>query len=168
VSSFELVRDRHVVISATYLRACVLAGDVELAEPAFGRPHRIDGLVIHGDHRGHALGFPTANLSVDQLAAVPADGVYAGRVVLLDKWGQTSGSGAVGAAAVSVGSNPTFRGRERSVEAHILDFDDDLYGRRVGFEFTRRLRGMIRFDDADVLVRQMKLDVAQVRQGCPD
>jgi enoyl-CoA hydratase/carnithine racemase len=138
-------------------------GDAVLAMAALGRPHRIDGIVEHGDHRGRTLGFPTANLSFDRFAALPADGIYAGRALALDEWWQVDESAPLGAAAISVGTNPTFGRRQRRVEAHILDFDGDLYGRRVGIEFTRRLRGMIKFDDAAALIAQMKQDVAQAR-----
>jgi riboflavin kinase/FMN adenylyltransferase len=164
VQSVGLVRDSSTIISDTYLRSCIEAGDVALAESALGRPHRIDGIVEHGDHRGRALGFPTANLSFDRLAAVPADGIYAGRAVFLDQWWQADESAPLGAAAISVGTNPTFGGRQRRVEAHILDFEGDLYGWRVGIEFCQRLRGMIRFDDAAALVAQMKRDVEQARE----
>jgi enoyl-CoA hydratase/carnithine racemase len=140
-------------------------GDVGLIAVALGRPHRVDGIVEHGDHRGRTLGFPTANLSFDRFAPVPADGIYAGRAVFLDEWWQVDESAPLGPAAISVGTNPTFGRRQRRVEAHILDFDGDLYGRRVGIEFTRRLRGMIKFDDAPALVEQMKLDVAHVRRA---
>jgi enoyl-CoA hydratase/carnithine racemase len=140
------------------------AGDVTPVQNRLGRLHRVDGIVEHGDHRGRTLGFPTANLSFDRFAAVPADGIYAGRAVFLDEWWQVDESSPLGAAAISVGTNPTFGRRQRRVEAHILDFDGDLYGRRVGIEFTRRLRGMIKFDDAASLIAQMKQDVAQARE----
>jgi enoyl-CoA hydratase/carnithine racemase len=138
-------------------------GDPGLVLAALGRQHRIDGVVEHGDHRGRALGFPTANLSFDRFAALPADGIYAGRALALDEWWQADEAAPLGAAAISVGTNPTFGRRQRRVEAHILDYDGDLYGRRVGIEFTTRLRGMIKFDDAAALIAQMKLDVAQAR-----
>ena len=139
------------------------SGDAGSAMAALGRPHRLDGVVEHGDHRGRALGFPTANLSIDRFAALPADGIYAGRALALDEWWQGDDAATLGAAAISVGTNPTFGRRQRRVEAHILDFDGDLYGRRVGIEFTTRLRGMIKFADAAALIAQMKLDVAQAR-----
>jgi riboflavin kinase/FMN adenylyltransferase len=159
----DLVRDGQTVISATYVRSCVEAGDVTLARSALGRPHRLDGVVEHGDHRGRQLGIPTANISFDRFAAVPADGVYAGRAVFLDAWGQTDTQHALGPAAISVGTNPTFNGQQRRVEAHVLDLDTDLYGRRIGVEFARRLRGMERFDGVDALVAQMKRDIDQTR-----
>ncbi len=164
-TAVQLFRAESRVVSSTYLRACVDAGDLVLAAEALGRPHRVDGVVEHGDHRGRTLGYPTANLSFDRFAAVPADGVYAGRAVFLDEWGQTDPSVPLGPAAVSVGTNPTFDGRQRRVEAHILDWNQDLYGRRVGIEFDRKLRGMVRFDGIDELVSQMALDVEQTRRG---
>jgi len=161
----DLVRSGDTVVSATLIRSCIEGGDVAQARSALGRAHRVDGVVEHGDHRGRSLGFPTANLCIDRLAAVPADGVYAGRVVLLDEWGQTDESTQLGAAAISVGRNTTFAGQHRRVEAHILDCDIDLYGRLVGVEFDRRLRGMIRFDSVETLVEQMKRDVEQTRDA---
>jgi riboflavin kinase/FMN adenylyltransferase len=165
VEAVDLVRDGSTLISATYIRSCIEAGEVALAGSALGRPHRIDGVVEHGDHRGRQLGIPTANLSFDRFAAVPADGVYAGHAVFLDAWGQTDEVTPLGAAAISVGTNPTFDGQHRRIEAHVLGFDGDLYGRRVGLDFGRRLRPMVRFVDADSLVVQMKQDVEQVREG---
>lgn len=146
------------------VRSLIEIGLVALATQRAGRPYRLDGIVEHGDHRGRELGFPTANLRPGPCAAVPADGIYAGRVVLLDGPATAlPAPGWLGLAAISVGTNPTFDGRERRVEAHILDFDGDLYGRRIGVEFTRRLRGMLRFDGVPALIEQMHLDVAEAR-----
>jgi riboflavin kinase/FMN adenylyltransferase len=149
-------------------RALVEAGLVALAAERLGRPYRLDGVVVHGDHRGRELGFPTANLSFIPFAAVPADGIYAGRVLLISEHPLDGRVRAVreplGLAAISVGTNPTFDGRERRVEAHILDFDGDLYGARIGVEFIARLRDMLRFDGVQALIDQMRLDVAQARQ----
>jgi riboflavin kinase/FMN adenylyltransferase len=150
-------------ISATYVRSCVQSGDVIAAAEALGRPHRLDGLVERGDERGRELGFPTANLRADQWACVPADGVYAGRVVRLDEWGRTVAGEPLGLAAISVGTNPTFDVRQRRVEAYILDFDGDLYGDDIGEEFVHRLRGMERYDGLDALTAQMRDDVKQTR-----
>jgi riboflavin kinase/FMN adenylyltransferase len=163
VEVVDLVQDGSIAISANYIRSCLEAGDVALALSALGRPHRIDGVIEHGDHRGRQLGVPTANLRVDRFAAVPADGVYAGHAVLLDAGGHIDNRTLLGTAAISVGTNPTFDGRHRRVEAHILDFDGDLYGRRVGIEFVQLLRGMQRFDEVDDLIAQMKKDVEQTR-----
>jgi riboflavin kinase / FMN adenylyltransferase len=157
----SLLAEGETPISATYVRSCVQAGDMEAATEALGRPHRVDGIVERGDERGRTLGFPTANLRTDQWAAVPADGVYAGRVYRLDEWGRTLDL--LGVAAISVGTNPTFEVRQRRVEAFVLDFDGDLYGDGLGVEFVRRLRGMERFDSVETLVAQMHDDVKQTR-----
>jgi riboflavin kinase/FMN adenylyltransferase len=149
--------------SSTWTRELLEAGDVVGAARVLGRPHRVRGTVVHGDARGRELGFPTANLRTDAWAAVPADGVYAGRVVRLDEWGRTVPGGELGIAAISVGTNPTFEVRQRRVEAYILDFDGDLYGDGLGVEFVSRLRGMERFDGVAALVAQMEQDVAQTR-----
>ena len=139
------------------------AGDVSTASQVLGRPHRVDGVVERGDQRGRELGYPTANLRTDHWAAVPADGVYAGRVVRLDEWGRTTAGPPIGTAAISVGTNPTFEVRTRRVEAYVLDFDGDLYGANIGIEFVERLRGMEKFDDVAALVHQMDLDVKRTR-----
>jgi riboflavin kinase/FMN adenylyltransferase len=158
-----LLSDDGTVLSATYVRSCVTAGDIRTATAMLGRPHRVDGVVERGDQRGRSLGFPTANLRTEQWTAVPADGVYAGRVVRLDEWGRTVPGGELGVAAISVGTNPTFEVRQRRVEAYVLDFDADLYGATVGVEFVERLRGMERFDSVDALVTQMHADVDRTR-----
>jgi riboflavin kinase/FMN adenylyltransferase len=156
-----LLAEGETPISATYVRSCVQAGDMEAATAALGRPHRVDGIVERGDERGRAIGFPTANVRTDAWTAVPADGVYAGRAIRLDEWGRTVGP--LGTAAISVGTNPTFDVRQRRVEAFVLNFDGDLYGDGLGVEFVRRLRGMERFDSVDALVAQMHDDVKQTR-----
>jgi riboflavin kinase/FMN adenylyltransferase len=160
----ELLTEDDTVLSATYVRSCVTAGDMGTAAQVLGRPHRVDGVVERGDERGRALGFPTANLRTDQWTAVPADGVYAGRVVRLDEWGRTVPGGDLGMAAISVGTNPTFEVRQRRVEAYILDFERDLYGAALGIEFAERLRGMEKFDTVDALVEQMHADVRRTRE----
>ncbi|MGH8963191.1 MAG: bifunctional riboflavin kinase/FAD synthetase [Jatrophihabitantaceae bacterium] len=159
-----LLRDGDTPLSATYVRTCVQAGDMSAASAALGRPHRLDGVVERGDQRGRDLGFPTANLRTDAWAAVPADGVYAGRVWRLDEWGRTVPGEPLGTAAISVGTNPTFEVRQRRVEAYVLDFDGDLYGQAIGVEFAERLRGMEKFDGVESLVRQMRADVARTRE----
>ena len=158
-----LLTEGDTPLSATYVRSCVQAGDVATAAQVLGRPHRVDGVVERGDQRGRELGFPTANLRTDQWAAVPADGVYAGRVVRLDEWGRTEAGRPLGVAAISVGTNPTFEVRQRRVEAYVLDFRGDLYGATVGVEFVERLRGMEKFASVDDLIRQMHADVDRTR-----
>lgn len=159
-----LLTDDGTTLSATFVRSCVQAGDVRAATAALGRPHRVDGVVEQGDRRGRELGYPTANLRTDQWTAVPADGVYAGRVFRLDEWGRTRPDGPLAAAAISVGTNPTFDVRQRRVEAYLLDFDGDLYGASLGIEFVERLREQERFDSVDALVAQMRRDVDRTRE----
>jgi riboflavin kinase/FMN adenylyltransferase len=143
-----------LTFSSTYIRSCIAAGDVVAAGVALGRPHRLEGIVVRGEGRGRALGYPTANLATPPHAAVPADGVYACRFVH---------RGRELAAAVSIGTNPTFSGRERRVEAFVLDLEENFYGERVALDFLERLRGMRRFDTPEQLVAQIGEDVAQTR-----
>ena len=131
-----------VTISSTYIRACVAAGDMASAARALGRPHRVDGVVVRGDRRGREMGFPTANVETPPFTAIPADGVYAGHLVTRDP--RSGASRERFPAAISVGTNPTFQGSRRTVEAFVLDFDGDLYGEHVGVEFVQRLRPMAR------------------------
>lgn len=149
--------------SSTQLRAEVLDGKVDHAAEILGRPHRVTGTVVHGDHRGRDLGFPTANLSQDHAGLVPSDGVYAGWLVRLDL--AEDAVDRVLPAAVSVGTNPTFDGHQRRVEAYVLDRTDlDLYGERVAVDFVSHLRPTLRFDSIEALVEQMHLDVARCRE----
>jgi len=156
VDGAALVTADQTVFSSTYIRACVDAGDVSAAAAALGRPHRLEGVVVRGDRRGRELGFPTANLLCGRYAAVPADGVYAG-------WLVRRGAERL-MAAISIGTNPTFSGRERRVEAYALDFDGDLYGERVALDFGAQLREMRRYDGIEPLVAQINDDVARTRQ----
>jgi riboflavin kinase/FMN adenylyltransferase len=149
--------------SSTQLRAELLAGNVGHAGQILGRPHRVTGAVVHGDHRGRELGYPTANLSQDHEGLVPADGVYAGWLVRLDL--DESAPDRTLPAAVSVGTNPTFDGHQRRVEAYVLDRTDlDLYGERVAVEFVSHLRPTLKFESIDTLVEQMAQDVVRCRE----
>jgi riboflavin kinase/FMN adenylyltransferase len=127
-----------------------------------GRPHRVAGEVVHGDHRGRELGFPTANLSQAATGLIPADGVYAGflvRPTLPDRHPDHTLP-----AAISIGTNPTFAGTQRRVEAYVLDRTDlELYGELVVFEFIERLRPTEKFDSVQSLVVQMRDDVERCR-----
>jgi riboflavin kinase/FMN adenylyltransferase len=158
-----LLKEGDTPLSATYVRSCVTAGDMVTAARVLGRPHRVDGVVERGDQRGRELGFPTANLRTDPWTAIPADGVYAGRVVRLDEWGRTLPGPPLGTAAISIGTNPTFEVRQRRLEAYILDFTGDLYGATLGIEFIERLRGMEKFDSVEALIDQMHADVERTR-----
>jgi riboflavin kinase/FMN adenylyltransferase len=150
-----------VTISSSGIRDLLNQGDVAGAAEDLGRPHRVEGVVVRGQQRGRALGFPTANLETAPYTAIPADGVYAGWLARLDPEGHEEQRWP---AAISVGTNPTFDGRERTVEAYALDRDDlDLYGTHVAVDFAARLRGMVRFDSADALTEQMHRDVDEAR-----
>ncbi|WP_346959805.1 bifunctional riboflavin kinase/FAD synthetase [uncultured Arthrobacter sp.] len=145
--------------SSTWVREALREGDVATAAAVLGRPHRMRGEVVHGAARGRDLGFPTANLSSDASGYIPADGIYAGWLV--------DQAGTRWPAAISVGSNPTFDGVSRQVEAHVIDRpeeaveDFDLYGQTVVVEFVARLRGMVAYRGPEALVEQMRLDVVQ-------
>jgi riboflavin kinase/FMN adenylyltransferase len=158
VDAVGLVGDGDAV-SSTLVRGLVAAGDVAGAGRALGRPYGVTGVVVRGDARGRELGYPTANLALPAEIAVPADGVYAGWLVRAD--------GSRWPAAVSVGTNPTFDGVDRRVEAYALDADFDLYDERVTVQFADRLRGMEKFDSVDALVAQMSRDVTEVRRLLP-
>ncbi len=152
-----LIAGDEVTWSSTYVRQCVAEGDVEAAAAALGRPHRIEGVVVHGDHRGRELGYPTANLALTRHAAVPADGVYAGHLVRKD--------GGRLPAAISIGTNPTFEGSERRVEAFVLDVVQlDVYGEHVALDLSYRLRDTVRFDSVEELLTQMAEDVSRTRE----
>jgi riboflavin kinase/FMN adenylyltransferase len=148
--------------SSTWVRELLTRGDVETAAEVLGRPHRVSGIVVHGDHRGRSLGFPTANLSPEAVGMVPQDGIYAGWLVRLEL--PTSDDDYRLPAAISVGTNPTFDGYQRRVEAYALDRDDlELYDQMVGTEFVRLLRPTVRFDSVESLVAQMTADVEASR-----
>ena len=149
--------------SSSWARELLALGDVAAAAALLGRPHRLTGEVVHGDHRGRELGYPTANLGTDTEGLVPADGIYAGwmlRTSLPD-----DAPDRLLPAAVSIGTNPTFDGTRRRVEAYVLDRADlALYGERICLELVARLRATVRFEGVDALVEQMARDVAQCRQ----
>jgi riboflavin kinase/FMN adenylyltransferase len=169
VDAVRLVEADGRTVSSSEIRALIAAGQVEHAAVMLGRLPHVDGPVIRGDARGRELGYPTANLAVQPGTAVPADGVYAGWLTVLDR-GPGDGNGRL-AAAISVGTNPTFDGVQRRVEAYVIGYDArpgeasylDLYDRQVRVEFAHRLRGMVRFDTIDALVQQMAGDVRQAR-----
>lgn len=143
--------------SSTRVRELLAKGDVTEAARILGRAHEVRGTVEVGDRRGRDLGYPTANLAVPTRICLPADGVYAGTLVPQD--------GRERAAAISVGSRPTFYEDGATVlEAHVLDFDADLYGQRVKVRFREWLHGQERFDSPDDLVAAMARDVDATRR----
>ncbi|MFE1169734.1 bifunctional riboflavin kinase/FAD synthetase [Nocardiopsis sp. NPDC058789] len=150
-------------ITSTRVRALLDEGDVAAAAELLGRPHRVSGEIVHGAARGRELlGFPTANADLHPDTAVPGDGVYAGWLSRLEP---VEGHEARWPAAISVGTNPTFDGAERTVEAYALDRDDlELYGLRMAVDFTARIRGQERFEDIDALIVAMRRDVDRCRE----
>ena len=143
------------VVSSSHIRGLLLAGEVKEADRLLGTPFQVAGEVAHGDKRGRALGYPTANLVPDPRFVTPGHGVYACRAGLDDEWFT---------AAVNVGVRPQFvTGRGELIEAYLLDFDREIYGRTLKIEFLERLRGERRFDSVEALVEQMGRDVEQAR-----
>lgn len=157
VQALDLAMVHDEITASTLIRQALESGNVELAAEHLGRPFRFRGVVVVGDQRGRELGYPTANLPVEPEMAVPADGVYAGWL--------TDEQGTRYPTAISVGSNPTFDGADRRVEAHVIGRDDlHLYGTEIRVEFVARLRGQVKFEGIEALIVQMEDDVARVRR----
>lgn len=144
-------------ISSTAIRRALAGGEVELAAAMLGRPFQTRGVVVHGDQRGRLLGFPTANVEVPNVICLPADGVYAGWYLLPD--GQRH------QCAINLGRRPTFyeHADHSLLEAHLIDFDGDLYGQRARVEFTHFLRSERKFEGIEALVAQLRHDVEHAR-----
>ena len=156
VDAQELKSDSEV-ISSSRIRALVIEGKVEEARQLLSRPHRLDGVVVHGEKRGREIGYPTANLGNIEGQTIPADGVYAGWLTVgINFW----------PAAISIGTNPTFEGeRGRQVEAYALDQEGlDLYDKNASIEFGWYLRPTLKFDGLDDLLVQMKKDCDKARE----
>ena len=159
VQAVPLLTDGSTPSSSTLLRHAVAEGDFGRFRELSDHPFRFAGVVVKGAQRGREMGFPTANVDVEPGMAVPEDGVYAGWVERLDqpdavRW----------PAAISVGTNPTFVGESRRVEAYVLDRDDlELYGVPIAIDFYLRLRGQVKYEGMEALIKQMHLDVDQAR-----
>ncbi len=152
----DLMADSEV-ISSSRIRALVVDGRVEEARALLSRPHRLDGVVVHGEKRGREIGYPTANLGNIDGQTIPADGVYAGWLTVgINFW----------PAAISIGTNPTFEGaRGRQVEAYALDQEGlDLYDKNASIEFGWYLRPTLKFDGLEPLLEQMKKDCDKARE----
>jgi riboflavin kinase/FMN adenylyltransferase len=149
-------------VSSARIRELVAAGRLLEAAELLGRPFALVGSVVHGEQRGRELGFPTANLDFPQPVALPPDGIYAARAT----WGgdHVLAPREHADAVVSLGTQPTFGGRLRLMEVHLLDRDDDLYGERLRIEFSAFLRGQERYDSVAELIEQMGRDVQQARE----
>jgi riboflavin kinase/FMN adenylyltransferase len=148
-------------VNSTRIRQLLADGLPELAARMLGRPFTVRGRVVRGDERGRTLGFPTANLDPEN-EVLPAPGVYAGHLRLLDDGDPPRGR--LLPAVTNVGRRPTFGGDAIRAEAHAIDWDGDLYGRRVEVSFALRLRGERRFEDAAALRRQIGADVEEARR----
>ena len=156
VDAQELKSDSSV-ISSSRIRELVIEGKVEEARELLSRPHRLDGVVVHGEKRGREIGYPTANLGKIEGQTIPADGVYAGWLTVgINFW----------PAAISIGTNPTFEGeRGRQVEAYALDQEGlDLYDKNASIEFGWYLRPTLKFESLDELLVQMKKDCDRARE----
>lgn len=148
--------DGAALVSSTLIRNAVLGGDLEAAHRMLGRCHAVRGEVVHGNARGREMGFPTANVGGTVEGLVPAHGVYAGTVVF---------DGVEREAAISVGVNMTFEPEgEPRVEAYVLDFSGDLYGKAIEVRFAKRIRAMLPFTTVEALIERMHQDVTETRE----
>jgi riboflavin kinase/FMN adenylyltransferase len=150
------------MISSTRLRTLIVEGRLAEARRLLGRSYAVVGRVVLGDRRGRELGYPTANLELDEPMTLPPDGIYAARV----SWdgAHPLAPARIADGVVSLGVRPTFGGGGRVLEVHIFDTSEDLYGQRLRVEFVRRLRGEKRFLSADALIRQMDRDARRARR----
>jgi len=153
VVAHDLVAVDGEPVTSTRIRRLVAAGDVATANRLLGRAHRVHGTVVHGRAAGRDLGTPTANVTPVVFAALPADGVYSGAVVV---------EGARYVAGISVGNPPTFPEARDYLEAHLVDFDGDLYGKQVAIEFVTRLRDQRAFESAQKLAEAIRQDIGNV------
>jgi len=144
-------------VSSTAIRRALAGGQVELATQLLGHHFEVRGVVVHGDERGRTIGFPTANIEVPNQICIPADGVYAG---IFDRQ-----DGTKHICAINLGRRPTFfeHAEHSMLEAHLLDFSEELYGEKVKITFTHFLRGERKFENIDALKMQLKLDIEQTR-----
>jgi len=150
-----IVAESDGVISSTAIREALLSGEVEQANMWLGRAYTLCGEVVHGDHRGRTLGFPTANIDVWAEQVIPANGIYAGWATLGDERFM---------AATSVGIRPQFDGQDVRVEAYLLDFDREIYGQQLIFSFEKYLRPEMKFSGLDELIAQINADVQASRE----
>ena len=157
-----------VPVSSTWIRERIAAGDVAAAAEGLGHLYSVSGPVVRGNGRGKPMGYPTANVDVAEDIAVPADGIYAGWLVRAPSFENPFGPRVRLPAAISIGTNPTFDGTERRVEAFVIDVVPrdslDLYGERVSVEFVQWLRGMVKFEGIEPLIEQMAEDVRRTRE----
>lgn len=151
------------VVKSSRIRNLLLAGEVDAAARLLGRAHSLKGEVLHGDKRGRLLGFPTANLAVPDLFAVPGNGVYATMTTFLDEEGKARENPRP--SVTNIGTRPTFDNGVRSVETFVLDWSGDLYGQRIRVEFIKRLREERKFAGIEAIRAQLALDVENGRNA---
>ncbi|MBQ9365651.1 MAG: bifunctional riboflavin kinase/FAD synthetase [Schwartzia sp.] len=137
------------MVSSTRIRKALLEGNIEEVNHCLGRGYSITGVVSHGDERGRAIGYPTANINLDDKKAIPVDGAYASKVFA---------DGKCYAGMANIGTNPTFGNAARRLEVHLLDYEGNLYGRTIKVSFIKLLRHEVRFSSIDELVGQLKRD----------
>lgn len=154
VHVIDLLLNETNVISSTSIRAALQAGDVEQANAWLGRGYAVSGEVVHGEKRGRKIGFPTANIAAWSEQIIPANGVYAG-------WAYLDGERHM--AVTNIGVRPTFAGDDVTIEAHLLDFDRDIYGKTLDVTFETRLRPEQHFDGIEALIAQINRDVVSGR-----
>lgn len=150
----EMVTTEGTVVSSTCIRGLIKSGDMEFTEKMLGRRYCVEGYVVKGKQNGTKIGFPTANVNYDPQMAIPQTGVYAGI---------TYANGKRLKSVINVGDNPTFNGDKLTIESHILDYNENLYGEFIRVSFAKRLRGDIKFESIDELKKQIHRDVEQVR-----
>jgi riboflavin kinase/FMN adenylyltransferase len=155
VEVLDMVGAGESVISSTRIRTALGSGEVEEAARMLGRPYEIKGTVVVGDRRGKVIGFPTANLAIAPEIQIPADGVFAAWAVMGEE---------VHRSVVNIGIRPTFAGKERRVEAHLLDWEGDAYGHPIALRFLSRIRDEMKFDGVAALVDQISADVEAAKQ----
>ncbi len=151
----EDLGDGPLTISSTAIRAALSEGNVDLAFRMLGRPYAVRGEVVHGQKRGRSIGFPTANIAVPSERLIPANGVYAGWALLGEERFM---------AVTNVGTRPTFDGQDVTVEAYLLDFDRDIYGEMLEFQFVTRLRPEMKFSGIEALIAQIRADAEAGRK----
>ncbi|MBM3707471.1 MAG: bifunctional riboflavin kinase/FAD synthetase [Actinobacteria bacterium] len=168
VNEVPILKIKNMPVSSTIIRKFYSNGDIENIISFLGRIPFITGKVIRGDSRGRIIGFPTANIDVFEKFVVPKDGVYFGWTTILKK-NKTTGKSCVQTeeklpSLINIGSNPTFKGRRRWIEAHIIDFNGDIYNEKIKVYFFRMLREEKEFKNKEELVNQIKLDLSRARK----
>jgi len=155
VRSVEPLEIQGQAVQSRRIRAAVADGNMSICPELLGRNHHLSGTVVVGDQRGRTLGFPTANIEIDDQLLLPGDGIYA-------TWAMIDGKRHK--SATSIGIRPTFGLTQRLVEVYVMDFSDDLYGKTVDVEFIKKVRDQEKFDGLEALITQIKRDVEDCRQ----